>query len=112
MRTALNAFRRDRMTVKRVVAETTDYGAERETYATVYQDVLCRLSFSSTDVIGEGDLPDAQYQATLFYDGLEIVLQRGDVVEVVCHGSEYVGTIGEIAAYESHMQAPVQLRKR
>ena len=112
MKTALKQLRQDVMTVRRVVTTITAYGAEREEYAEVYTNIRCHLSLSGTDTIGTDNLPSTQYTATVFYDAADAALQRGDVVTVVKNGVEYIGTIGDVAAYPSHMQAPMQLRKR
>ncbi len=111
MKGILNANRKDRMTVRRVISAKTEYGAQRETAQEVYEIVPCRLSFGTTDVSADGALPDTQYNATLFYDPM-YVIRPGDEVMIWKNDQTYVGRAGEAAVYESHAETPVYIRRR
>lgn len=108
----LASFRKDRMTVTRVVKYKTDSGETKERDETVYEDIPCRLSFSSTDAPADTDrLPDMRYTATLFYSD-EIRLKQGDRVTVTKEGRVYTGLAGIGMVYPSHIEMPLAIHER
>jgi len=111
MQSALNELRTDVMTVQRAETHTTEYGAERESLQTVYENEPCRLSFSGAAVSPDGALPRIEYTALLFCDPAYAILP-GDAVTVTRCGQVYRGKAGESARYPSHTQIPLAIDGR
>lgn len=109
---ALALLYTDRMTVERYGRYETEYGETKEKLETVYQDVPCRISFTSTATPPRTDaLPSMEYEATVFYD-VSLELQANDVVTVTRGGRIYQGRAGLSAVYPRHGETPLAIFAR
>ena len=106
---ALALLYTDRMTVERYGRYKTEYGETKEKLETVYQDVPCRISFTSTAT--PDALPSMEYEATVFYD-VSLELQANDVVTVTRGGRIYQGRAGLSAVYPRHGETPLAIFAR